>query len=167
MVAAQRRRFAEFVFADSGNALGADFRAPILQCPRVIVYICHYKMYMFRRSPRSGSLFSVTDRNVDPLAIRIELAPSSVRTGEQFRLRAVPAGIDCQVMEGSARLGPIAKHLHIMKDAFKINGHGVSDFEDFDFVVLGLEEMRDQCGAVRRRPAVFRRGDNHLRLSGA
>lgn len=85
-------------------------------------------MCMYLRSLGGRSLFRVTDHNVDALAIRIEFAPSCVRAGEQFRLCAVPAGIDCQVVEGSARLGPITKQLHVMKDTLKVGGHGVSDF---------------------------------------
>ena len=108
----------------------------------------------------------MADHNVDALAIRIEFAPGSVSAGKQFRLGAVLAGIDCQVVEGSARLGPIANQHHVAKHAFKIGGHGVSDFEDFNFLVDGLEKVRTQRCAVRRRSPMLRRGDNHLRLSG-
>jgi hypothetical protein len=74
------------------------------------------------------------------------------------------AGIDRQVMEGGACSRPVPEQLHIAKDAFKIGGNRIPDFQDFDVIILGLEKMRHQRGAVTGRSPMFRRGDDHLRL---
>ena len=71
MVAAQRRRFAKFKFADSGNTFGADFRAAILQCPTVGVHVGEHKVGMDRCAFNSAFL-SVTNDGIDALAVRIE-----------------------------------------------------------------------------------------------
>lgn len=113
------------------------------------------------------ALHNVPDGNVGPLAVTIEFEPSPVCTGKQFLLRAVPVGVDRQVMERRTCPGAVPKHRHVAKDGLKVNGHRVSDFEDFDLIVLGLQEVRHQHGAVPCRSAVLRRGDNHWRLSGA
>lgn len=112
------------------------------------------------------AVLKVADGNVGPLAVSIEFEPGPVCAGKQLLLRAIPVGVNRQVMERRACPGAVPKHLHVAKHAIKVNGHRISDLEDFDLIVLGLQQVGYKCGAVPCRSPMFRRGDDHLRLSG-
>jgi hypothetical protein len=100
VVPSQGRRLAERMFTDAGDALGPDFRAAIQQGAAAGVYVGEHNVCMSAASSMGhGSFFSVTNHHVSALAVWIEFAPSPVGTSKQLLLRAVPVGVDRQVME--------------------------------------------------------------------
>jgi hypothetical protein len=80
-MAPQGRRLAQRVLADAGNALSPDLRAAVLQGAARGIYVGEHKVDM-SAAGRRDPVFSMANRNVGPLAVRIEFEPGTVRTSK-------------------------------------------------------------------------------------